>query len=767
MDYFLLDAQTGELRTGKPLDKEALPDATGLITLLVKAHEIVEDQQQPGNDDMTSATTQISITIRDVNDSPPMFNQREYFATLNENTPIGTPLPLDISVRDPDVGQNSIFALRLSDVSGVFDVEPKLVTGSSQITITVAKGALDYENPNQRKFIVLIIAEETNTNPKLSSTATLTVSIVDTNDNRPQFDHDSYSSTVSELAAPGQLITTITARDVDGGDFGERGLRYTIFGKGSELFHVDAETGAITVAPCDADEAEINHRVVRRQINGEEEELPTGRVNVTHNSQFGILHIPDSNTDRPDYVTYQVGESSDYDLYNSHETTLSLGTTTTESTPQSSSIENILPTRGRAPCLDFENQPVYYLSFRATDDLGRGQSSVVSLRIQVTDENDSPPQCESPLYRASVDEGAKHFDPPLIVKTRDADSVSDVVYSLIAPEHIRTMFRIDKRTGQLSISPDSTLDVNHLKSEHVSFSVQANDGQFSALCRINITIRDVNNHSPQFKRSHFVSTIAEDLPIGTIVDRVEASDLDKGENAEVVYRFQQGSFDDFQINNRTGDIVLTRKLDFDRRNTYHIEVVASDMGTPSLSGSATVTINILNSNDKAPYFTPTTQRAEVAEDAAVGALVHQLVAVDPDIVSNEALAFAATEPIMAVDKDGNEVVTGEDFKDMFRVERNGRVIVNRKLDRDSYSVIRITVLVTDTTAPVVQQGKGLIILTIIDINEHAPVSLIIYIRDNYYYVGGIKLKECCTWVQKNFYSQTTTNNHTVDLFRNI
>lgn len=53
-------------------------------------------------------------------------------------------------------GQNSIFALRLDDVSGVFDVEPKLVTGSSPVSIRIANGTLDYENPNQRKFIVLV-----------------------------------------------------------------------------------------------------------------------------------------------------------------------------------------------------------------------------------------------------------------------------------------------------------------------------------------------------------------------------------------------------------------------------------------------------------------------------------------------------------------------------------------------------------------------------------------------------------------------------------
>lgn len=53
-------------------------------------------------------------------------------------------------------GQNAVFSLRLDDVSKVFVVEPKQVVGSSQVSIRVANGTLDYENPNQRKFIVLV-----------------------------------------------------------------------------------------------------------------------------------------------------------------------------------------------------------------------------------------------------------------------------------------------------------------------------------------------------------------------------------------------------------------------------------------------------------------------------------------------------------------------------------------------------------------------------------------------------------------------------------
>uniref|UniRef100_A0A182PS26 Cadherin domain-containing protein n=1 Tax=Anopheles epiroticus TaxID=199890 RepID=A0A182PS26_9DIPT len=744
MDYFLLDKHTGELRTAKPLDKEALPDDTGLIILTVKAREVVDGV--PGNDNLTVASTQASITIRDVNDSPPMFNKTEYFVSLSENTAPGTPLPLEISVRDPDVGENAEFALRLNDVSHVFDVEPKLVTGSSQISIRVANGTLDYENPNQRKFIVLLVAEETKTNPKLSSTATLTVSITDANDNRPLFEQDSYSTTVSETAHPGQLITTITAKDLDSGLYGDQGIRYSLSGTGSELFSVDAITGAIAVADCPrgAEGGPAAGQVLQRRRR----QIPT-RSDLQHEQPPQLNASARSGVE---YMTYRIvnsGESNEYHdvnviapptiatLYDSFETTpipesaemepRGSGPSTTTLRPEPPHTNDIEHPRqpvgpGKAPCLDYETQSVYYLSYRATDDEGRGQTSVVSVRISLLDANDSPPVCESPLYRASVDEGATAFEPPLIIKARDPDVVSEINYRIIGNEAVTRHFEIDKRTGQLTISKTVALDVNHLKSENVFFGVEATDGLYTTLCNVNITIRDVNNHAPQFGRENYLTSIEENFPIDTVVERLQAVDLDTGINAEIRYRIQQGSFDDFAVDNRTGVVSIARKLDFDRRNTYQMEIVASDSGTPSLSGTTMLTVSIINSNDKAPYFTPTTQRAEVSEDAAIGTLVHTLVAVDPDVASSESLDYAATEPITAVDKNGKEVGEMEDFKDMFMIDRSGKVFVNRRLLRDSFAVIRITVLVTDTTAPSIQQGEGLLIITITDVNEEPPVS---------------------------------------------
>ena len=92
-------------------------------------------------------------------------------------------------------------------------------------------------------------AKEAN-NGRLSSTATVTVEVLDLNDNSPQFPKDSYTAIVSEAAPEGQEVITIVAEDRDSGDFGSQGIRYKLSGQGAELFNVDTLTGKITVAGC-------------------------------------------------------------------------------------------------------------------------------------------------------------------------------------------------------------------------------------------------------------------------------------------------------------------------------------------------------------------------------------------------------------------------------------------------------------------------------------------------------------------------------------
>lgn len=101
-DYFLLDPISGELRTAKPLDREALENSTGVLNLKIKAREVVDGV--PGDDKTTVSTADATVTIKDVNDEPPTFNRREYSVEIPENVPNGMPLPhLDMTVKDPDL----------------------------------------------------------------------------------------------------------------------------------------------------------------------------------------------------------------------------------------------------------------------------------------------------------------------------------------------------------------------------------------------------------------------------------------------------------------------------------------------------------------------------------------------------------------------------------------------------------------------------------------------------------------------------------------
>ncbi|CAH0559618.1 unnamed protein product [Brassicogethes aeneus] len=628
MSYFLLDAVTGELRTARPLDKEAIDNPEGVLTLSIKARELVEGAKS--NDPLTVTDALATVIVRDVNDERPMFNKREYFVEIPENIPEGSPLPdLDMTVMDPDEGNNSAFALELNDVSGAFSIDPRNATGSTPVTISVINNNLDYEDPNRRKFIILAVARELYTKEQLSSTATITVSVLDINDNAPSFDQEGYSAALSEMASPGTPVITIVARDRDSGRFGENGIVYKLSGNGADKFTVNNRTGTVSVNFC---------------------ENP-----------------------------------------------------------------------GSESCLDYETKPEYQLQFIATDDDGKGQTTIIPLKITLTDNNDNAPIFSQPIYRVFINEGAVKFDPDLIVEARDADKTSHITYSIVAGND-ENLFSIDQKIGKIRIADNKGLDVSNDTDNVIVLTVLASDGKYTSTTMVNITIRDINNNAPIFEKENYVESIKEDLPEGTTILQVHATDADTGVNSEIEYSIVKGSYDDFSIDNATGALATARKLDFDKRNTYNLEIAAIDKGEPPLTGVTTLTVNVVNTNNKIPYFIPTTQKGEVMEDAPIGTVIHTLIALDPDVNTSEALNFAATEPITALDKHGDEVVEHEVFKEFFAVDKNtGRVTVINTLLRDVAAVVRITVLVTDITAPDVQQGEGLLVISIGDVNDSPPV----------------------------------------------
>jgi len=211
------------------------------------------------------------------------------------------------------------------------------------------------------------------------------------------------------------------------------------------------------------------------------------------------------------------------------------------------------------------------------------------------------------------------------------------------------------------------------------------------------------------------------LKTGSNVTQVTASDIDFGENARLTYKIERSSYNKFRIDSETGLLQVTQSLDYEDQNVYSIQVVAVDNGWPALTGSAAVLVTVEDRNNHPPRFTPISQQAQAIETAQLNAVVHTLSAVDPDARPG-ALRYALVEPITAVDKAGREVRTNTMYKNFFAVNpQTGEIFVTEHLDRGAAAVVTLGTLVTDTSAaPVIQESRGMVTITILDVNKNPP-----------------------------------------------
>lgn len=112
---------------------------------------------------------------------------------------------------------------------------------------------------------------------------------------------------------------------------------------------------------------------------------------------------------------------------------------------------------------------------------------------------------------------------------------------------------------------------------------------------VNVNIQDLNDNPPIFSRQRYFTTISEDLPIGSSVFSVQASDADAGDNGAIIYAINRRQSDRnsvFKIDARSGLITLNKQLEFDRQQVHEIVVVARDGGEVPQETSAFVTVRV-------------------------------------------------------------------------------------------------------------------------------------------------------------------------------
>ncbi|XP_042165362.1 protocadherin beta-16-like isoform X15 [Oncorhynchus tshawytscha] len=195
------------LVTTSELDREIISDYNITITA-----------SDEGTPPLSSSKT-IHLSVSDVNDNPPVFEEQYYNAYVTENNKPGSSM-CSVTAIDPDWRQNGtvVYSLLPSDVNGVPVSSFLSINGDTGVIHTVK--SFDYEQ--FRSFKVHVVARD-NGSPPLSSNVTVSVFITDENDNSPQILYPApagnslMTEMVPKAALVGSLVSKVIAVDADSG----------------------------------------------------------------------------------------------------------------------------------------------------------------------------------------------------------------------------------------------------------------------------------------------------------------------------------------------------------------------------------------------------------------------------------------------------------------------------------------------------------------------------------------------------------------------
>ncbi|XP_052464315.1 protocadherin beta-3 isoform X18 [Carassius gibelio] len=205
-DYFILKQHSrpdgvkyAEMVLQKPLDREQHPRLSLILTAV------------DGGNPQRSGNMKIEVTVLDVNDNAPVFNQSVYRAIITENAPKETYITT-VNASDADSGMYSLISYSLANLKGNIKDIFKIDETTGVITLI---GELDYEKA--KKYEIGIEAKDQG---GLGNSAKVIVDLTDVNDNAPVISVMSFSSSVSEDAPLGTTIAIFSVKDLDAGENG-------------------------------------------------------------------------------------------------------------------------------------------------------------------------------------------------------------------------------------------------------------------------------------------------------------------------------------------------------------------------------------------------------------------------------------------------------------------------------------------------------------------------------------------------------------------
>ncbi|XP_045140413.1 protocadherin beta-4 isoform X6 [Echinops telfairi] len=609
--HLQLDRQTGDLLLREKLDREEL---CGLIEPCVLYFQVfLETPVQ---------FFQGELLIQDINDNSPVFPDREMFLNIPENSRPGTLFPLKLA-QDLDVGSNGLQKYTISPNSH-FHVLTRNHTEGKKYPDLVQEKALDREQ--QQEFSLTLTALDGGSPPR-SGTVMVQITILDVNDNAPEFVHPPYETQVLENSPVGFPVVRVSARDADSGNFAT--VSYNLFQASDEIkqtFSINNVTGEIQlIKKLDFEKINSYHVDIEATDGGG----LSGKGTV-------IIEVMDVNDNAPELTLSSLTSSI---LENAPETVVSIFRIRDRDSGDNGkmicSIPDNLPfilkptfknfyTLLTERPLDREERAEYNITITVTD-LGTPRLKTEhTIRVLVSDVNDNAPTFTQTSYTLFVRE---NNSPGLHLGTvsatdRDAGTNAQVTYSLLPPRdpHLPLASLVAIHADRGHLFAQRALDFEALRAFEVRVgAADAGSQALSSEALVRVEVLDDNDHAPlvlyppppngSAPCPELVPRAAE---AGYLVSKVVAVDGDAGQNAWLSYQLLKATEPGlFRVWTHNGEVRTARPLSERDAAQHRLLVLVQDNGEPALSASVTLHVLLVDGFSQ-PYLA----RPEGAHDQA-------------------------------------------------------------------------------------------------------------------------------------------------------
>ncbi len=674
-NQFSIDSNSGELRFQSAPDYEAPNDNDSNNTYLVEI---------TATDGTNSVAKDVTVTVTNTNDNPPIFSSDTTISVDENQTATG----YSAVATDAD-GTTPTYSLTGGSDQTLFSIDRTSGVLSFQSTP-------DYEAPGDSDSNNIYVVEITSTDESNSVAQSVTVTIINTNDNSPSFTSGTTISVDENNIATGYIAA---ATDADGTT-----PSYSLTGgEDKAAFSIDNNSGALSFQSApnfeSASDSDSNNSYAV------EVSATDGSHSVAHDLTVTVTNINDNPPVFSSGTDISVDENSSATGYRATATDAD-GTTPIYSLtggldqPQFSIDSNsgLLSFQAAADfeaATDSDSNNIYLVEISASDGTNTETRDVT---VTVSNTNDNPPVFTSDAA-ISVNENTKITGYTAMTADEDGDTVT---FNLSGGAD-QSEFSLNANNGILSFKSEPDFEAASDSDRNNTYVVEitATDGIHTVTQEVTVAVSNTNDNPPVFSSGTAIRVDENNKATGY---NAVATDAD---GSAPTYSLT-GGLDQaqFSIDSNSGLLSFQAEPDFeaasdsDRNNTYAVEITATD-GTHTVAQEVTVTVT--NINDNPPIFTSGTTINVDENSSATG---YRATATDADgTTPTYSLTGGLDQAAFNIDNNTGEL--------NFQVAAD----FETASDNDANNTYLVEISATDGTKTVAQE----VIVTIINTNDNPPV----------------------------------------------